>query len=165
MTTKKFSSLDKNLEKLVSNQEQCLGISIRNQRVVIQGEKTLVDSIEENLEDLTIGELCRKMQKLNVNENCSFRKFHPAIFPPLTEKFKSKNWKWDIARKNLDIYFGILGFGYGNNIKDAKQYKKSSDKPEFWPDTGIVQKLCCRVRSHESECIWVNNSLYRAPKL
>ena len=127
MDSKAGKSFDSKVQKVVSSKSPTLCISLRKNKVVINGSQNLVNLFKSN-NDLTIKELCRYMVQ-DMDKTDVYSTTVPFIFPKLTCMFKGNNWSLEVARTNLQVIMSVLGFGQGGE----KQYKNIADKPEGWP--------------------------------
>ena len=136
---KRFSNLDKHV-KLVTQEEdssKVLCISVRDSKLALSGEQGLVAIFKNEVElaNISLKELLEQCQRL-VKDN-QYELYCPLILPPLTHKFESPAWKWNVAQENLQLYFKVMGFGRGS----SKQFGRSDCKPEWWPNVGRDPKL------------------------
>ena len=116
LDTNSAKTLDRNFKKIVTSKSQAFSATIRKNKIVLSGNKTLVNLIEEN-HDITVKELCQKMM-LETEISDEYETSSPfMIFPKLLTKFKGKNWTYETAREQLLIILNLYSFGNGGSRK------------------------------------------------
>ena len=114
-----------------------LCISVRDSKLVLSGEQGLVAIFKNEVElaNISLKELLEKCQRA-VKDN-QYELYCPLILPPLTHKFGSQAWQWNVAQENLQVYFNVMGFGR----RSSKEFGRADCKPEWWPNLGTDPKL------------------------
>ena len=125
--------------KLKSHVEKCnkhtFSVTIRDGHVmVMMGDSKILKFIKSEAKNITVHDLLKKIHddhQDNAEESAELKYSEEIfpVFPKLSCPFKSKRWTWDVARKDLQSYFHVLGFGYGSE----KKYGREEDQPLGWP--------------------------------
>ena len=124
-------SFSKVLEKFtVKGEFRSQSIYHNGEDLVIAGDKKVVKFVTEKGEDITLKEINEKIEELSQSEEDHIYQ-RRVSYPRLPVKFKSESWTWKIARKVLQEFMEVEGFGRGS----AKSYGKFKDEPDDWPDT------------------------------
>ena len=124
-------SFSKALEKFTVNGKfRSLAIYHNGEELVVAGDKEVVKFVTENEENITLSEIKERIEELSQTEE-DHRYQRRLSYPRLPVQFKSEGWTWKIARKVLQDYMAVEGFGKGSK----KSYGKFKDKPDNWPDT------------------------------
>ena len=133
MVKKSYGKVDKNLQKVVENEEEegsALLVSVRDGLITCSGSSNIVSFVEEeDLMSLTVHQL---FHKINYEKSSNVFDVSTALwFPKLPTKFKGPGWNWSVAYKTLKLYFNILGFKKGGN----QHFGNPQDKPSCFPDS------------------------------
>jgi len=131
MTAEEKSFL-KSLEKLTEKGElRSLTLYHNKTELVIAGDSQILRFVTERTHDsITLKELKEKMEELLTSrEEHKYKRL--ISFPRLPVKFRSKKWSWIIARRVLQQYLQVEGFGKGSK----KCFGREEDRPEHWPET------------------------------
>ena len=125
--------------KLKSHVEKCnkhtFSVTIRDGHVmVMMGDSKILKFIKSEAKNITVHDLLKKIHddhQDNAEESAELKYSEEIfpVFPKLSCPFKSKRWTWDVARKELQSYIHVLGFGYGSE----KKYGREEDQPLGWP--------------------------------
>ena len=134
--SRKQIKIDQNFDKLLKDHinkdgRRTLCLSVRGSQVVISGEEVSVDLARENLDNLTVLELIQAMKGMeHEGGGLVYKSTERLEFPPMEVKFKGQLWTAQKARKQLNMYLNILGFGKTG----TKKFTEPADEPAGWPE-------------------------------
>ena len=97
---------------MTKNKRRTLCLTIRGTQAVISGEENCVDLANENIENMTVGELIEAMKLMDNEdeENMRYKTTEVVVFPPFKVKFQGRLWTLQRATNQLCIIMNSLGF-------------------------------------------------------